>query len=235
MFQQELAEFLVDCLLHGGLHLGGNQLVLGLRGELRIGHLHRQHRDHAFAHVVTGQRHLGVPGQAFLLDIVLQRAGQRGAETGEMGAAITLRNVVGEAEHRLLVGIGPLHREVHDDAVLLGEQADHVGVQRGLQLRQVLHERTDAALVRERVRSPFPAFVLQLDGHARVEEGQFAQALGQNLVVEIDVVGEGGRAGKKAHHGTAPGRRSDFLQRVQRLTERVLLQVFETVAIDRQP
>ncbi|CAM5290421.1 hypothetical protein RLIN73S_04688 [Rhodanobacter lindaniclasticus] len=235
VFQQELAELLVDRLLHRGLHLGGDQLVLGLRGELRVGHLHRQHRDHAFAHVVAGQGHLGVPGQAFLLDVVLQRAGQRRAETGEVGAAVALRDVVGEAEHGLVVGVGPLHRHLHHDAILIGSQADHVRVQRGFQLGQMLHERADAALVGKRVLPPLPALVLQFDGHARVEEGQFTQALGQDLVVEVDVVGERGRAGQEAHDGAAAARRANLLQRKQRFPERVFLLVLVTVAMNGQP
>jgi hypothetical protein len=50
-------------------------------------------------------------------DVVVERARQRGAEAGEMGAAVLLRDVVGEAVHRFLVGIGPLQRDFDGDAV----------------------------------------------------------------------------------------------------------------------
>ena len=43
--------------------------------------------------------------------IVVDGAGQRGAEAGEMRAAVALRDVVGEAQHRLVIGVGPLHRD----------------------------------------------------------------------------------------------------------------------------
>ena len=132
-------------------YLGTDQLLLGLRGEARVRHLDRQHRDHAFAHVVAGQGDLGLLGDAVLLDVVAQRAGQRGAEAGQVGAAILLRDVVGEAEHRFLVGVGPLQGDVHGDAVLFAGDRDHVGMQRRLQLRQVLDEGADAALVLEQV------------------------------------------------------------------------------------
>src|SRR3546814_4785497 len=98
-----------------------------------------------------------------------------------MGTAVLLRDVVGEAEHRFLVGVGPLDRDVDGDARLLAADRDHVRVQRGLELRQVLDERGDAALVLEYVAAPFPALVDQDDLDARIEERQLAQAPGQDV------------------------------------------------------
>ncbi|KAG1184658.1 hypothetical protein G6F35_015046 [Rhizopus arrhizus] len=106
-------------------------------------------RDHAFAHVVAGQVDLGLLGDAVLLDVVVEHAGQRTTEAGEVGTAVLLRDVVGEAVHRLLVGVGPLQRHVHHDVVVLAGDRDDVRVQRGLQLRQMLHEAADAAFVVE--------------------------------------------------------------------------------------
>src|SRR5262249_60149466 len=48
-----IAEALVDHLLDPGLHVRGDQLVLGLRGELRIADLDRDDRRETFADVVT--------------------------------------------------------------------------------------------------------------------------------------------------------------------------------------
>ena len=84
-------------------------------------------------------------------DVVRQRARQRRAEAGEVRAAVLLRNVVGEAEHRFLVRVGPLHRDVDRDAFVLRRERDNLLVQRRFQLRQVLDERADAALVLEHV------------------------------------------------------------------------------------
>src|SRR3546814_3994303 len=97
-----------------------------------------------------------------------------------MGTAVLLRDVVGEAEHRFLVVVGPLDRDVDGDARLLAADRDHVRVQRGLELRQVLDERGDAALVLEYVAAPFPALVDQDDLDARLEERQLAQAPGRS-------------------------------------------------------
>src|SRR3546814_18162319 len=91
-----------------------------------------------------------------------QRARERGAETDQMGTAVLLRDVVGEAEHRFLVGVGPLDRDVDGDARLLAADRDHVRVQRGLELRQVLYERGDDAPLLESAEAPFPPLVVQV-------------------------------------------------------------------------
>src|SRR3546814_12164768 len=52
---EELAEPLVDHRLDDGTDLGRHQLVLGLAGELRVGHLHGQHAGQALARVVAGK------------------------------------------------------------------------------------------------------------------------------------------------------------------------------------
>ena len=58
-----------------------------------------------------------VPG---VLGILRDLARQRAAEAGEMGAAVALRDVVGEAEHVLVVAVVPPQRAFDGDAVALG-------------------------------------------------------------------------------------------------------------------
>src|SRR5690606_6145041 len=134
VFLEELLQTCAERALNYRPHLGTDQLLLGLAGEARVRDLDRQHRDHAFAHVVAGQADLGLLGQAALLDVVAERARQRGTEADQVGAAILLRDVVGIAEHRFLVAVGPLQGDVHGDPVLFAGHRDHVGVQRRLQL-----------------------------------------------------------------------------------------------------
>ena len=97
--------------LHHRLHLAADQLVLGLAGELRIRHFHRQHGRHALAHVVAHQ------GEAVLLahpvGIFADDARQRLAKAGQMRAAVTLRNVVSETQHGLMETVVPRQRELH--------------------------------------------------------------------------------------------------------------------------
>ena len=49
-------QLVADHALDHRLHLGGDELVLGLAGELRVGHLDRQHAGQALARVVAGER-----------------------------------------------------------------------------------------------------------------------------------------------------------------------------------
>ncbi len=231
MFLKELLQTCTERGLNGWLHLGTDQFLLGLRGEAGIRHLHRQDRDHAFAHVVAGQVDLGLLGDAVLFDVIAQGAGQRGAETGQMGTAVLLGDVVGEAEHRFLVSVGPLQRHVHGDAVGFAGHRNDVRVQRGLQLGQVLDEAANAAFVLEDILAAFAAFVDQGDLDARVEERQLAQAAGQDVVMELDVGEDFGRRPETGQR-TALARGFQLLQRIDRLAEPVFLLVVETIAPD---
>ena len=87
------------------------------------GTLHRQHRGQAFAAVVAGERDLFLARSAGGLGILRDLARQRAAEAGEMRAAVALRNVVGEAEHALVVAVVPPQRAFDRDAVAL--RLDH--------------------------------------------------------------------------------------------------------------
>ena len=150
-----------------------------------------------------------------------------------MGAAVLLRNVVGEAEHGFLVGIGPLHRDVDRGALMRDTEVDDLAMQRCLQQGQMLDERADTALVLEDI-VPAAALVEQLDLDARIQERQLAQALGEDVVVELDRR-KRRQARMEAHRGAALCRGTDQLERVQRLAERVFLAVLEAIAANRQP
>ena len=77
VLEQEFAELLGDQRFDDALHFGRDQLVLGLRRELRIGQLHRQHGGQAFARVVAGRRHLVLLARELAFDVVVQRARER--------------------------------------------------------------------------------------------------------------------------------------------------------------
>ena len=232
IFEQELFELLVDDRLDDAFHLARDELVLRLRRELGIGHLHRKHRNQALAHVVARERDLGGALDAGGLDVVRERARQRGAKAGEMRAAVLLRNVVREAERRFLVRVGPLHRDVDGGAFVLGRERDDLLVQRRLQLREVLDERADAAFVLERV-VLLRALVGELDLDARVQERQLAEPLRQNVIVKFCIC-ENCRARVEAHRRAATIRGADDFQRIFRLAEAVFLAMLVAVAVDRQ-
>jgi hypothetical protein len=52
------------------------------------------------------------------VDVLVDDARHRRAQAGQVGAAVALRNVVGEAQHVFVVAVVPLHRDFDAHAVL---------------------------------------------------------------------------------------------------------------------
>src|SRR5690606_30263645 len=191
LLEEELLDAGGDDLLDGRAHFGRDQLVLRLRGELGLGNLHRQHGRQALAHVVAGRRDLRLLPELVLLDVLVDDPGHRRAQAREMGAAVALRNVVGEAEDLLVVGVVPWRGDADADgwavvALVRAAQVQDVRVDRPLGAIDVLHEAAHAARAREVLLLAL-ALVDELDRDAVVEEGELAQALGEDLVVVLDV------------------------------------------------
>ncbi len=128
-----------------------------------------------------------------------------------MGAAVALRDIVGEAKHLLLIRVVPLHRDFDDDAVLFGDGVEYVVVQHRLIAVDELDKSLHAAgkgevflLARE--------LVDQADVDAVIEEGQFAQPLRQDIIVIFDRA-ESACTRQKMHLGTAALGGAGLLQR----------------------
>jgi hypothetical protein len=128
---------------------------------------------------------------------------KRAAEAGEMRAAVALRNVVGEAQHRLVVAVVPPHRAFDAGAVALGLDDDRLRHERRLVAVEIFDEGLDAALVAhllallDRV-----AHVGQRDRDAGIEEREFAQPVLQRGEVELGH-GEGFLRRQERHLGAA--------------------------------
>ena len=151
-----------------------------------LGELHRDHRGQPLADVVAGQVLVLFLQQPLVAGVGVQRPGERRAEAGEVRAALVGVDVVGEREHRLLVGGVPLHRDL-DRAVLgLVLEEDGLAVQGVLVLVQVLDEVDDPALVEEGVALAGAALVDELDLQAAGQERGLAHPLGERLVVELE-------------------------------------------------
>ena len=176
---EELAELAVDGLLDQALDRRVAELGLRLALELRVGELHRDHRGQALADVVAGQVLVLLLQQALVARVGVQRPGQRRAEAGEVRAALVGVDVVGEREHRLLVGGVPLHRDLDRAVVGLVVEEDGLAVQGVLVLVQVLDEVDDPALVEEGVALAGAALVDELDLEPAGEEGGLAHPLGE--------------------------------------------------------
>ena len=164
-------------------------LPFGLPFKLRLRQLHADDRDQAFAHVVAGEIFFYVFEQAHLLAGVVDGAGQGHAEAGEMRASVHGVDVVGEAEHRLRVGVVVLQPDLHDHAAALGFHVDGLFVQHLFAAVQMLDELGDAAVVFELGRFRFAGFCVrgalvgERDQQAFIQERQLAQALRQRVVV----------------------------------------------------
>ena len=81
---QVLADPLGDGRLDLALDLGVAELGLGLALELRVDELDADDRRQAFAHVVAGEVGVGVLEDAGAAGVVVERAGQGGAEAGQV-------------------------------------------------------------------------------------------------------------------------------------------------------
>src|SRR5208282_3534901 len=106
------------------------------------------------------------------------------AQAGEMRAAVALWNVVGEALHRLDVGIVPLHRDLDGDTVLLSGGVEDLRVEHGLAAIHVFNEPLDATGKGE-VLAFAVALIDELDLDTVVEERKFADTSRQDVVVEF--------------------------------------------------
>ena len=127
-----------------------------------------------------------------------------------MGAAVGLGNVVGETLHLFVVGVVPLHGDFDGqfgadaagiDAAGAGGVKD-AGVQAGFGAVDVFDEAFHAAGEGE-VFFLAGALVEQADFDAVVEEGKFAQAVGEGVEVVFDVA-ENFFVGEEMHFGAAP-------------------------------
>ncbi|MNX66507.1 hypothetical protein D3C86_976040 [compost metagenome] len=107
MFFQPGGERFVDEAFHDRTHFGRNELVLRLRGKLGVGNLDGKNGRQTFAAVLTLQAYLFLFQDAGSFGIGGHLTGQRRAETGHMGAAVALGNVVGKAEHVFMVAVVP--------------------------------------------------------------------------------------------------------------------------------
>ena len=201
MFLEPGLQGLVEDVLDHRADFRGNQLVFGLRGEFRVRYLDRKHGGEAFAAIVAGQRDLFFFRIGFGIAVDLAR--QRAAEAGEMGAAVTLRDVVGEAQHVLVVAVVPPQSGFDADVVQLHADHDRRGHNRLLVAVEIFDEFLDAAdidhlfALLDRV-----THVGEQDLDAGIQEGELAQAMLQRREIIFDV-GEGLGRGQEGHLGAA--------------------------------
>ncbi len=119
-----------------------------------------------------------------------------------MRAAVALRDVVGEGEDVLVIGIVPFERDVDADPVLLGRDRNRFGEQRLLVAVEIFDEGGNAAFVEQIVLGDLlVALVAQQNVDPRIEESEFAIAVFQLVEIEFDDVLEGLGRGQEGHAG----------------------------------
>ena len=104
-----------------------------------------------------------------------------------MRAAVFLRNVVGKAEHALVIGIGPLQGNVNLNVVFLAAESDNRFVQRSFGLVQMRNESHQPAFIMKINFSRFGAAVVnQFQIDAGVQKSLFANGSFQRFKAEFN-------------------------------------------------
>ena len=138
-------------------------------------------------------------------DVLVDHAGHRRAQAGQVRTAVTLRDIVGEAQHLLIKGVVPLHRHIdRNRRAMLGHsltcRLKHRRVQHVFVLVDVLNKAARSTFKRKTLFLA-SALISELDMHAVVQEGQFADALGEYVVMKFNV-GEDLFVGPEMNFGT---------------------------------
>ena len=148
--------------------------------------LHVEHAGQSLPDVLAREGEVFLLQEVALLGDVVDRPGERGLESGEVGAAFVRVDVVDEGERVLVVAVLVLQGDVHIHVVLDRGERDRLGVERLLVAVEPLDELHQAALGEEGLRlGRLLPLVLDRDAHALVEERELAEPVGQRGVVEL--------------------------------------------------
>jgi len=149
-----------------------------------------------------------------------------------MRATIALRDVVRVTEHVFLVAVVPLHGDLDRRSVAVRLEVKHGRMYRRLVTVQMLDESPDATLVLKLV-VPVITFVVEPDPDTGVQERQFPQPTGKDVVMELDI-GEGLGTRLEPHGRPRAVRVADDRQRGDRLPVPVFLLVDLAVPVNGQ-
>ena len=228
VFAHVARKFLVHQRFDDALHFAVAQLGLGLPLELRLGNFHADHRRQALAHVFALQILVVLFQMAAVKGVIVDRAGERGTKSDQMGATLDGVDVVGEGKNVFRVAVVPLHGNLDFDAVLLPSSERLLRGSRPCAIK-MLHEGHQAALVEN---SCFFC-VVRLDGDldASIQERQLTQPLRKYIKAELRGL-ENLAIGLERHPRAALFRLAYFLQRSLRVAAPVALLVHLAVALD---
>ena len=123
-FLQKARQTLSGGGFHPAADFGVAELVLGLPLKLGISQLDADHGHQAAAGVIAAEGVLGVFEVILLAGVVVEHAGQRRAETGQVGAALRRQDAVGESAlvgGQVVVAVGVVILERHFHIGVLGD------------------------------------------------------------------------------------------------------------------
>ena len=212
MLLQVIGEAVGHDLERERAHIGATELGLGLPLKLRIGQLDRDNGRKALAHIVAGQVGVFFLEQVLFARVVVDHAGERGAEAFEVHAALGGVDVVGKRHDVLAIAAIPL--QGHLDLAHLGHGRVRIrlalnvdGLLKGLgdilALVEELDEVDDAAFVAELLHvGSRLALVGQHDLEVLIEERRLLQTVVQRIEIvdaglEDLVVGPEGDGGAR--------------------------------------
>ncbi len=195
-----LHQAVVDDRRRDALDLGRDELDLGLRLEAGIRVLDREHDHEALAHVVAGDRGILFLQQIVRLRVLVDRAGERGAEADQVRAAVRIRDGVREATAsgrcscRCTASRSPQTCSPRPPPGPWSGRRPSAcrqctigfGCSTCLLSLSWRDEFDDAVLVEKRLAARrLEPLVGEHDGQARIEERQFAQPAGEARIKEL--------------------------------------------------
>ena len=188
----------VDDRVHDPVDLGVDELHLGLRFEARIGQLDAEHADQPFAHIVAGNRRVLLFEKVVRLRVLVDGLRQRGAEAGQMRAAVRIRNRIGKRQNLVVVAVVVLQHDIDEDFIALPRDHDRLRMNHLFVLAELLYEFLDAVFVEKPLfLRRVGALVRERDLEAGIEKRQFAQPGCQTLELELGRDREDRRIGKE--------------------------------------
>ena len=119
-----------------------------------------------------------------MFGVLVDGAGQRRAKPGQVGATVRVGNRVGKAQDLVGVAVVVLQNAIDKDLVLFRAQINRLGMDHLLVLADLPDELLDPILVVETL-ALLRSFVLQDDFQPRIQKGQFAQTVGQDVEIEL--------------------------------------------------
>ena len=153
-----------------------------------MGELDAQNGGEALADIVAGEGGILLLQEIVRLGVLVDGAGERGAKTGKVRAAVRIRNRVCEAKDLVRVGVVVLQHGVDEDLVALAGDDDRLGMEYRAGLAELADKLLDAVLVEEGLAAGAVLLVIALVGEddldAGIEEGEFAETSGEPLELE---------------------------------------------------